>query len=249
MRLLLDIVQDPRRLKELMAQIDDSRRQHGADAQAAAFLTLLKGLTRYLVEDQPHGSSRLREHGARRRRALGRGDAEAARSCATGRKRWSARSTCPGGHGPDGRSAVSHFVAGSVIKERGATERLAHAFQALVPDADRQRQLLGLARRGRAPRPPARARGLWKRVEGMLTSYSDEQYVSEQYARELSARGPGRSTSKRVSDDPPERIATWLGTVGDAALRTPRSSAAPRSAAIEVEPRTLARHRRDRRRS
>src|SRR5829696_427430 len=44
MRLLLEIVQDPARLKDLMAQIDRSTAQHGADAQAAAFLTLLKGL-------------------------------------------------------------------------------------------------------------------------------------------------------------------------------------------------------------
>jgi hypothetical protein len=45
MRLLLDIVQDPARLQELMKEIERSSAQHGADVQAAAFLTLLKGLT------------------------------------------------------------------------------------------------------------------------------------------------------------------------------------------------------------
>ncbi len=42
-------------------------------------------------------------------------------------------------------ASVAQFVAGSVIAERGATDRLAHAFQALVPERDRQRQLLALA--------------------------------------------------------------------------------------------------------
>ena len=60
-----------------------------------------------------------------------------------------------------GDDVVSHFVAGSVIKERGATERLAHAFQALVPDVDRQRQLLGLAEEEVADRrPAAKVRGV-----------------------------------------------------------------------------------------
>ena len=41
--------------------------------------------------------------------------------------------------------AVAQFVSNSVIAERGPTDRLAQAFHALVPDTDRQRQLLALA--------------------------------------------------------------------------------------------------------
>ena len=115
--------------------------------------------------------------------------------------------------------SVSHFVAASVIKERGATERLALAFQALVPDTDRQRQLLGLAEREVAASegPPEGFAEMWQRVEGMLTSYSDEKYVSEQYARELSGARTRAVDVERASDDPPERIAGWLATVSDAA--------------------------------
>ena len=61
---------------------------------------------------------------------------------------------------------------------------------------------------------------MWQRVEGMLTSYSDEKFVSEQYARELTGARTRAVDVERTSDDPPERIATWLTTVGDAALRT-----------------------------
>ena len=44
--------------------------------------------------------------------------------------------------------AVAQFVSNSVIAERGPTDRLAQAFHALVPDTDRQRQLLSLAQAG-----------------------------------------------------------------------------------------------------
>jgi hypothetical protein len=54
----------------------------------------------------------------------------------------------------------------------------------------------------------------------MLTSYSDEQYVSEQYGRELSNARTRAVEVEAISDDPPERIAQWLGTVGDASLRS-----------------------------
>ena len=43
-------------------------------------------------------------------------------------------------------ASVAGFVADSVVAERGASERLAHAFRSLVPEFDRQRQLLALAR-------------------------------------------------------------------------------------------------------
>jgi hypothetical protein len=43
-------------------------------------------------------------------------------------------------------SSVAGFVADAVVAERGASEPLAHAFRSLVPEFDRQRQLLALAR-------------------------------------------------------------------------------------------------------
>jgi hypothetical protein len=117
--------------------------------------------------------------------------------------------------------AVSHFVAQSVIAERGASERLAHAFQALVPDVDRQRRLLALAESEVAAAEPGNDgfAELWERVETMLTSYSDESFVSEQYARELSGARTRAVDVENTSDDPPERIASWLSTVADSSLR------------------------------
>ena len=52
----------------------------------------------------------------------------------------------------------------------------------------------------------------------MLTTYSDEGFVSADYARELTAARTQAIEVERTSDDPPERIAEWLGSVSDRAL-------------------------------
>lgn len=223
MRLLLDIVQDPARLQELMAELSRASEQHGASAQAAAFMTLLKGLAEHLAKTDPR---RLDGLFTQMGRVAGQLSAEAMLKLLDHRNRQDAMVgsiNVPGAvMDRMDDQAVSHFVASSVIKERGATERLALAFQALVPDTDRQRQLLGLAEREVAASEGA-AEGfaeMWERVEGMLTTYSDEKYVSEQYARELSGARSRAVDVERISDDPPERVSIWLSTVGDAALRT-----------------------------
>ena len=53
----------------------------------------------------------------------------------------------------------------------------------------------------------------------MLTSYSDETFVSNDYARELSNARTQPVDVEQTSDDPPDRIAVWLSSVGDSALR------------------------------
>ena len=132
--------------------------------------------------------------------------------------------------------SVAGFVADSVIDERGATERLAQAFQALVPELDRQRQLLALAR-ARGLRPPkVREQDgdfaeLWNGVETMLTSYSDASYVSEEYARELS-RARTRAGRRRARQRRPARTDRGLGGDGErCGAAHPRSAAAARSPA------------------
>ena len=53
----------------------------------------------------------------------------------------------------------------------------------------------------------------------MLANYSDEGFVSDDYARELTAARTQAIEVERLSDDPPERLAEWLGTISDRALR------------------------------
>ncbi len=152
-----------------------------------------------------------------------------------------------------GDASIAGFVADSVVAERGATERLAHAFRSLVPEFDRQRQLLALAHEEVAASDMAREQddaefqGLWHGVEQMLTSYTDARYVSEDYARELSHARTLPIDVERTSDDPPERIAAWLATVSDARAAQPRSRSPARPAEHRERSVALARRRRHRR--
>jgi HEAT repeat protein len=119
-------------------------------------------------------------------------------------------------------TTVASFVANSVIAERGATERLAHAFEALVPEAERKERLLELAASEARKTELGQESGfdeLWRGAAEMLTSYSDEKFVSDEYARELSSARTQAIEVERVSDDPPERVQQWVSTVSDTALR------------------------------
>jgi hypothetical protein len=119
-------------------------------------------------------------------------------------------------------TTLGGFVAKGVIAQGGATTRLAQAFQALVPDNERRPGLLDIARSEVADSPLGQDEGfadMWKNAADMLTSYSDEQFVSESYARELSGARTQALEVERVSDDPPDRIGTWVTSVGAAEVR------------------------------
>ncbi len=119
-------------------------------------------------------------------------------------------------------ATLGGFVAKSVVSKGGATTRLAQAFQALVPEPDRRPGLLEIARAQVAQSPLGSAEDfvdLWKNAADMLTSYTDEQFVSESYARELSEARTQAIEVERVSDDPPERIGGWVSSVGASEVR------------------------------
>jgi hypothetical protein len=121
-----------------------------------------------------------------------------------------------------GDDTIVSFVAGNVTKEGGASERLAQALQLLVPDIDRKERLIDLARNEAEEGPLGQQGGfeaLWESASNMLASYSDESYVSAEYARELSSAQKQAADVERVSDDPPERVQAWLATVDDDAVR------------------------------
>lgn len=223
MRALLELVGDPAKLQALMARLDETASAQGVDVKTAAFLSMLRGLTDYLQRTNPE---RLDTMFKQMGNAAGRLSADGMLTLLAQRARPEA-----GSGGVDVVAAVVDrmtdtsvvtFVSGSVQSERGATDRLAHAFQALVPEMDRQRQLLALAHDEVARTDMGQEQSfdeLWERVEGMLTSYSDKNFVSADYGRELSGARTRAIDVERTSDDPPERIAGWLGTVGDGALR------------------------------
>ena len=239
---LADIVSDPGKLEELMKQLGVRAGQgpQGAEIQTSTFLTLARGLVEYMSRTAPEKLQATFEQ-------LGESVRHMPVDTLIGLLADRNRPEAMAGpvnvinslveHIPDGPAAS--FVASHVVAERGATERLAHAFQNLVPGFNRQRQLLALARDeaersdlGQDESFPE----LWDRVEGMLTSYSDARYVSEDYARELSHARTQPIGVEGTGDDPPERIATWLATVSDAALRNLDRDLLTDLLHIEVDP-------------
>jgi hypothetical protein len=117
---------------------------------------------------------------------------------------------------------VAEFVAQSVSRDHGATQRLAQAFQALVPEPNRRGELLAMAECeaaqlpiGKQPEFPA----LWKSAAEMMTTYSDSRFVSDEYGRELATARSHAVDVERVSDDPAERINGWLATLTVDAVR------------------------------
>jgi HEAT repeat protein len=122
-----------------------------------------------------------------------------------------------------GDHTIATFVARSVVAERGATERLALAFETLVPDKDRKERLLERAKETIAQSPLGSEAGfedLWQGAANLLMSYSDKSFVSTEYGRELSGARTQAIEVERVSDDPPERVQAWLSTVSDDAVRS-----------------------------
>jgi hypothetical protein len=118
---------------------------------------------------------------------------------------------------------LSRFVVRAVAHQRACTSRLTDAFRALAPDPARQDAVARMAHEELLRTPIGEEPDfdqMWAHVEDMLLSYSDKPYVSESYDQELSAARAHAAELELITDDPPERIAGWLTTVGDVSVRS-----------------------------
>src|SRR5688572_4890012 len=220
---LLEAVSDPTRFGELLDRLQHAPAASGASigARAAALLQLLQtavdaakasgtAATDAVLQTIADSSRRLTPEmllAVLAQRTSGNAD-EAAMATAV-----VDRMTDP---------TIASFVANSIAAERGATERLAHAFEALVPETERKERLLQLAEHEARQGEMGQDAGfeqLWQGAADMLKSYSDENYVSEDYGRELSSARIQAIEVERVADDPPDRVQLWLSTVSETALR------------------------------
>lgn len=216
---LLAKLADPAQVQELMARLDEAAKGRGAGAKVAAIMSLVRGIIAEAKKDPQRLERALKQLGHL-----------AGFLSPDEMLQLIAQKDAGGGDG-DAASAiiqrmddqdVASFVARSVVKEAGASGRLAHAFQALAPNVDRQRHLMNLAQEKVAQTELGQTASfdeLWQRVELMVTSYSDENFVSAVYARELFAAQTKPVEVEESADDPPERISAWLTTVSDGALR------------------------------
>jgi hypothetical protein len=222
-QMLLELIGDPARVAFLMDELERHTEHSSGEVRVGAFLKILRGLADYVGRKNPAQLDQtLRQMGG----AAGRLSAESMLELLLRRAKPEAMAgsvdvvTSMIQRMSD--DAVAGFVSHSVISERGPTDRLAQAFHALVPDGDRQRQLLALSEKEVAASEigqEAAFEDLWRKVETMLTSYQDEKFVSDAYARELSGARARAVDVEAASDDPPERVASWLATVSDGSLR------------------------------
>jgi hypothetical protein len=218
---VLEAIGDTARFGALLDRLDAAVGSAGAvSARAAALLKLLRTLADALTQRRPESVDTLLDTAAA---AIGRLTPEMLLALI-----GQARTGTPEEHALVDTmisrvddSAITTFVSSAVVAERGATARLAEAFEALVPEFDRKERLLQRAREDVEASPLGEEAGfedLWRDAAGMLMSYSDKNYVSAEYGRELSgARGQAMEI-ERVSDDPPERVQAWLSTVSDSAI-------------------------------
>lgn len=237
---LLAIVKDPEKLRALVARLQESAEGEGRAAHAAAFLKLLRGLAEYVARHQPDQLEGVLKIMAD---AAGRLSADAMVTLLAQRMTGEAKagSLDVVGAVVDRISdpAIAGFVADNVIEDRGASDRLAQAFETLVPELERKRQLLALAEEQVAQSPLGREETfeeLWDRVEKMLTTYSDKRYVSDEYARELSMSRSRAVDVEKTSDDPPDRVGAWVSSVSDAAIRELDMHLLTDLLAVETEP-------------
>ncbi len=217
---LMAVLGDEAQLDEMMARLQAAGDESGADAKTTAVLTMLRAMAeRARQMDPAELEATLRKLGG-----------VTARLSADEMLRLLARRD---DESPDSEVVaavldrmededVADFVAASVVAERGATARLAHAFQALVPDTDRRRRIAALAEEEAAASAQGEEQAfddLFGKVESLVSSYSDTNYVSEEYGRELWSAQTRAVDVEQAADDPPERVGGWLSTVNDAALR------------------------------
>src|SRR5688500_3049614 len=116
---------------------------------------------------------------------------------------------------------ISKFLVDNVVKDRGASNRLATAFQTLVPDPSKQQDILAAAAEQAAAMFPddPQFESVWSNSTEMLMSYSDANFVSDGYARELTAAQAQAMDVEKIGDDPPARIRAWLSTLNDQEIR------------------------------
>jgi HEAT repeat protein len=223
---LSDIVRDPQRMAAFMDTVVEKSAQEGwLSRKQAQLAKLLQALAAYLTKTDPAGLDMMLRGVAG---SLPRLSPEVVTGLLT-EPRPVDENGNPAGIDLGGEllarvddSVVARFVANVIARDRTASGRLAEAFQALVPDELQRGRVLelaeGVAAQGPFGKDPMFT-DLWHQAAEMLQSYSDEKYISDAYATDLSKARAAAVEMERISEDPPDRVAAWVATVSDEQIR------------------------------
>ena len=89
-------------------------------------------------------------------------------------------------------------------------------FRSLVPNPERRRLIVDEAQDVTFEGDVAEQ---WADLARNLEAYADRRFISDDYGEELHSLQEGDAARPLASDDPPERIAGWLRSVDDEAVR------------------------------
>jgi hypothetical protein len=226
MQSMMELAETPERLAQFAQRLQEVGKASGDDSiqQRKALLEMMHGLANYAADREPAKLDAVLDRMA---------GAAAQMSPDMLLTLITDPPPVPGGSGPRMNLAgelqarltdemLARFLVENVVKDRGATSRLATAFHTLVPDPARQKDLLAAAAEQAAAffKDDPQFESVWTSSTEMLMSYSDEKFVSADYARELTAAQTQAVDVEKIGDDPPVRIRAWLATVSDGDVRT-----------------------------
>ena len=227
-RALLEIAGDAERLGNLVSALDERGTTAGQtlEAKTAGLVRLIQGIVEAVNKQQPDRIEPVLRNAAS---AVGRLSPEMMVSLLArrGEEGGTATGSTPGLIGAVVTrmtdDTIARFVSRNAVDEATSMDRLAEAFQTLVRDGGERQRLLALAHDdavGSALGNTAGFEDVWSHVaQRLLHSYSDEPFISTDYARELSGARSHAISVDQVSDDPPERMSAWLSTVATGELR------------------------------
>jgi len=227
MQSMLELAGDPDRLAQFAGRLQEHGKASGDDSlqQRKSLLELMHGLANYAAERQPEELDGVlnRMAGAAARLPPDMlltliTDPPPAATAGPGAGRMDLASELQSRLTDE---MVSKFLVDNVVKDRGASNRLAAAFHTLAPEEGRRHNILQAASAQAAAMfgEDPQFESVWSSSTQMLVSYSDAEFVSEDYARELTLARTQAVEVERAGDDPPVRIRAWLSTVSEEDIR------------------------------
>jgi hypothetical protein len=113
-------------------------------------------------------------------------------------------------------ATVSRFLSKAMGEAGTASSRLAEMFRSLVPNPDRRRLIVHEAQDVTIEGNIAEQ---WAELARNLEAYADRRFISDEYGNELHSLQDRDETRPLASVDPPERLADWVRSISDEAVR------------------------------
>jgi hypothetical protein len=113
-------------------------------------------------------------------------------------------------------ATVSRFLSKAMDEAGTASAALAEMFRSLVPNADRRRLIVADAQ------DVSLGAGVveqWAELARDLEAHVDHRFISDQYGSELHDVQDRGAEAALATEDPPERLSAWLGSIGADAER------------------------------